>query len=133
MRIGATGTGTVRVGINTTTPLTTLDVNGTVTATTFNATSDYRIKENIRYVDLNEYNIDRLKPVVYNYRNDKTTSIGLIAHEVQPYFPFLVLNEKDGDATQSVNYIGLIGVLIKEVQSLKARVSSLEEQLEERK
>ena len=74
-----------------------------------------------------------MKPVIYNYRNDKTTAIGLIAHEVQPYFPFLVLNDKDGDASQSINYIGLIGVLIKEVQSLKSRVSLLEEQLENQK
>ena len=74
-----------------------------------------------------------MKPVIYNYKKDKTTAIGLIAHEVQPYFPFLVANEKDGEQTQSVNYIGLIGVLIKEVQVLKARVSSLEEQLEKQK
>jgi hypothetical protein len=104
-----------------------------ITASSFNTGSDYRIKENIRYIDLNEFNIDRLKPVIYNYKKDKTTAIGLIAHEVQPYFPFLVANEKDGEQTQSVNYIGLIGVLIKEVQVLKARVSSLEEQLEKQK
>ena len=53
-------------------------------------------------------------------------SIGLIAHEVQEYYPFLVEGEKDGEQTQSVNYIGLIGVLIKEIQELKKRVLNLE-------
>jgi hypothetical protein len=37
-----------------------------------------------------------------------------------------VEGEKDGEKTQSVNYIGLIGVLIKEVQDLKKRVAYLE-------
>jgi hypothetical protein len=49
-----------------------------------------------------------------------------LAHEVQEYFPFLVSGEKDGPETQSINYIGLIGVLTKEIQDLKKRVSLLE-------
>ena len=53
-------------------------------------------------------------------------SIGIIAHELQEHFPFLVEGTKDGPQTQTVNYIGLIGVLIKEVQELKNRVHALE-------
>jgi hypothetical protein len=45
---------------------------------------------------------------------------------VQEYFPFLVEGIKDGEDTQTVNYLGLIGVLIKEIQELKQRVSALE-------
>ena len=52
--------------------------------------------------------------------------IGLIAHELQELFPFLVNGEKDGSTHQSVNYTGLIGLLIKEIQNLNARVSKLE-------
>ena len=36
--------------------------------------------------------------------------------------------EKDGKEMQSINYIGIIGVLVKEVQDLKKRVSELEKQ-----
>jgi hypothetical protein len=54
----------------------------------------------------------------------------LIAHELQEYYPFLVEGEKDGEQTQSVNYIGLIGVLIKEIQELKKRVLDLEKKIE---
>jgi hypothetical protein len=50
--------------------------------------------------------------------------MGLIAHELQEEFPFLVTGEKDGDEHQSVNYNGLIALLIKEVQELKKIVKS---------
>ncbi len=51
----------------------------------------------------------------------------MIAHEVQEYYPFLVEGEKDGYNTQSVNYIGLIGVLIKEIQELKREIKILKQ------
>jgi hypothetical protein len=38
----------------------------------------------------------------------------------------LVNGEKDGEATQSLNYMGLIGILTKEIQELKKRVKELE-------
>jgi hypothetical protein len=53
----------------------------------------------------------------------------LIAHEVQEYYPFLVEGEKDGEQTQTVNYIGLIGVLIKEIQELKREMKELKQQI----
>jgi hypothetical protein len=67
-----------------------------------------------------------LKPVYFKFNKDNKESIGLIAHELQEYYPFLVEGEKDGENIQSVNYSGLIGVLIKEIQELKKRVSKLE-------
>jgi hypothetical protein len=42
----------------------------------------------------------------------------------------LVEGEKDGEKTQSVNYNGLIGVLIKEIQELKNRIKILENKIE---
>ncbi len=99
---------------------------GNITAVTMNTTSDYRIKEHIKLLNLEQYSIDNLKPVVYYNKLTKNNDIGLIAHEVQELFPFLVYGEKDGDTNQSVNYIGLVGVLIKEIQDLKFRVSKLE-------
>jgi FtsZ-binding cell division protein ZapB len=92
---------------------------GTLTSTKFNALSDYRIKENISSINLLDYNIDHLNPVLYNHKSDGTANIGFLAHELQEYYPFLVSGVKDGEKTQSINYIGLIGVLTKEIQELK--------------
>ena len=72
------------------------------------------------------FNIDLLRPVHYMNTLTKKMDIGLIAHEVQEHYPYLVSGEKDGDELQSMNYIGLIGVLIKEIQTLKSKVILLQ-------
>ena len=102
-----------------------VDYLGNATASSFNSSSDYRIKENIQNLD-DEFNIDKLRPVTYKNKNTEKQDIGFIAHEVQEEFPYLVSGEKDGEEMQSLNYIGLIGVLVKEIQELKKRVSILE-------
>lgn len=102
-----------------------LTVNGTVTATSFNATSDYRIKQQVIQLD-NNFSVDSLNPVTYFNTNLKKKDIGLIAHEVQEFYPDLVTGEKDGLSMQTINYTGLIPILIREIQQLKVRVKELE-------
>jgi predicted acyltransferase (DUF342 family) len=121
---------TGNVGINTTNPGTVykLNVNGDVNASTYNAGSDYRIKENVKIMD-ESFIIDSLKPVTYFNKKTEKQDIGLIAHELQEIYPFLVTGEKDGESMQSVNYIGLIGLLIKEIQELKKEVKILKSNL----
>jgi hypothetical protein len=106
-----------------------LTVTGTVTATSFTSTSDYRAKKDISPLSLEEYSIDKLNPVKFKFKSNNQDSIGLIAHELQEHIPFLVEGKKDGEM-QSVNYMGLVGVLIKEVQELKNRVFELEKKIE---
>jgi hypothetical protein len=102
-------------------------INGTCSATGGFITSDYRIKENVESLtSLQQMTVDNLRPVTYKNTITSKTDIGLIAHELQEYYPFLVIGEKDGERNQSVNYTGLIGVLIKEIQQLKQRVDKLE-------
>jgi photosystem II stability/assembly factor-like uncharacterized protein len=100
-------------------------VSGTVTAAAFVATSDYRVKDNVKEMDEN-YTIDNLRPVHYDNQLTRKHDIGFIAHEVQEIFPFLVNGLKDGPQNQSLNYIGLIGLLVKEIQELKDTVTKLE-------
>ena len=99
---------------------------GDATFLSCTTSSDYRIKENVKSIDLSSYTVDHLKPIIYDHKDTKKTNIGFLAHEVQEYFPFLVSGVKDGPNTQSINYIGLIGVLTKEIQDLKKRVTILE-------
>ena len=119
--------GSSRVGINNPTFNSSyaLNVNGTVNATSYNSPSDYRIKKDVVTLD-EKFTVDKLRPVSYNNTELKKQDIGLIAHELQEVYPFLVNGEKDGENLQSVNYNGLIGILIKEIQELKERVKKLE-------
>jgi hypothetical protein len=98
---------------------------GIMTAVTFNATSDYRIKANVQVLGDN-YTVDVLQPVRYNNSMSKKSEIGFIAHEVQQYFPELVTGEKNGSEYQSLNYIGIISILTKEIKDLKQRVTKIE-------
>jgi hypothetical protein len=101
----------------------TLDVSGNARATSFDAVSDYRIKENVRPIPTT---IDNLRPYAYFNRLSGKEDMGFIAHELQTQFPFLVNGEKDGKDYQSVNYLGLIGLLVKETQELKKQMENLE-------
>lgn len=118
-------TGDTIIGPSGGTSSTALQVNGTCTATSFKSSSDYRIKDDVQILD-HSFNVDNLRAVTYTNKNTKMQDIGFIAHEVQEEFPYLVSGEKDGEQMQSLNYTGLIGVLVKEIQELKKRVHILE-------
>jgi hypothetical protein len=134
--------GTGFVGVNTKTPQATLDVSGSlnvsgnvkifgdVEAVSYNAISDYRMKENVVPLD-DSFTIDGLNPVTYNLKSSCKKDIGFIAHEVQEFYTFLVSGEKDGKKTQSLNYNGFIGILTKEIQVLKKKVAEQEARIVE--
>jgi hypothetical protein len=113
--------GRMAIGKNTISDGYTLDVNGSVNAVSYNP-SDYRIKDNVRPITST---IDELHPFSYFNRLSGKEDMGFIAHELQEHFPFLVNGEKDGKDYQSVNYIGLIGLLVKEIQDLKKEVQEI--------
>ena len=56
----------------------------------------------------------------------KRDDIGFIAHKVQEQYPYLVNGEKDSADYQTLNYTGLIGILVREIQELKKKVAELE-------
>jgi hypothetical protein len=66
-----------------------------------------------------------LRPLSYFNRLSGKEDMGLIAHELQEHFPYLVNGEKDAENYQSVNYLGLIGLLVKEVQDLKKEIKEI--------
>jgi hypothetical protein len=143
------------VGIGQSTPIYTLDVTGSIRATTFlnvgnpnpltntlgnisasgqiaglsfNATSDYRLKQNTQPLLITR-TVDCLKPVEYDLSGG-SHDMGFLAHEVQEVLPFLVTGEKDGTYMQSMNYNGFIALLVKEVQNLKKENRELKERMD---
>ena len=94
---------------------------GNVYANGFQLTSDYRLKKNIKQLD-NTFNLEDIVPMIYNKDPEGNLEIGFIAHEVKKKYPFLVNGTKDGDEYQSINYIGLIGILVNEIKMLKEKI-----------
>ena len=94
---------------------------------TINTTSDYRIKDVVEPLNTN-YTVDDLKPIKYYNKQTGNTEIGLIAHELQDYYPYLVSGNKDETDFQAINYTGLIGILIQEIQQLKKEINLLKQQ-----
>ena len=107
----------------------TITATKSVTSASFNISSDYRIKDNIIPLSETEFNIDMLQPVTYTNRITNKQDIGFIAHQLQEYIPILVNGEKDGTEYQSVNYIGFIPLLIKEIQTLKKEIHDLKNRI----
>ncbi len=94
---------------------------GTITATDFNSTSDLNLKENIKTVDNALETVSTLRGVSFDWKETGKGSYGVIAQELEEILPDLV---KNGEV-KSVNYNGLIGVLIEAVKELKKEVEEL--------
>ena len=84
------------VGIGTTSPGSKLDVNGTVQATSFNATSDARLKDNITPVNNSLLKINQLQGVNFTWKKEDSTSLnaGLIAQDIEKVIPEVVFYTK---------------------------------------
>ena len=108
-----------------------LDIKGSLTnlSGTGYTSSDYRVKKNVTSLDEAD-TIASLVPVSYTQNNlHHKKAIGFIAHEFAQSFPDLVIGEKDGPEMQSINYNGVIAILIKEVQTLRAKINELKSQI----
>jgi hypothetical protein len=104
-------------------------ISVTASTTTYNTSSDYRLKDITGPVTNSGAYIDSLNPVEGTWKADGSTFVGLIAHEVQEASRTQVATgTKDGEEMQAMDYSNaeLIANLIAEVKSLRARVAQLE-------
>ena len=95
--------------------------SGIVTATDFNSTSDFNLKENIYTVENSLETIQSLRGVSFEWKETGKKSYGVIAQELEKILPELVSNGE----IKSVNYNGIIGVLIEAIKELKAEIEDL--------
>jgi len=70
-------------------------VSVTASATAYNTSSDYRLKENITPVQGAADIVKAMQPVTYTFKSDGSWHDGFLAHELQELHPRAVTGEKD--------------------------------------
>jgi hypothetical protein len=88
-------------------------VSVTTTGTTYNTTSDLRLKENIEPLEATD-KLMAMNPVSYNWKADPDgpRSMGFIAQEMQEVMPEAVSAGDDDDAMMSMDYGRITPILV---------------------
>jgi hypothetical protein len=137
------------VGIGTTTPAYKLDVSGTLGATLTQSatagtavhinlttreiyayTSSLRFKHDITDLEIDSSKIFDLRPVSFTPNDSDRRDFGLIAEEVEPILPELVLYDGEGRPT-AVRYEQLSVLLLNEMKKQKKEIEELKLALNE--
>ena len=96
-------------------------------ATLYNTTSDQRLKENI--VDAPDFGsvIDSIKVRSYDWKSDGSHQrAGFVAQELVTVAPEAVHQPTNPEEMMAVDYSKLVPMLVKEIQSLRKRLTALE-------
>jgi hypothetical protein len=112
------GTGTGNITINAST-------------TSYNTSSDYRLKEDIQPMVGALSKVAQLNPVTYKWKSDGSNGEGFIAHELAEVVPDCVTGEKDAvneDGSikpQGIDISFLVATLTAAIQELKTELDAL--------
>jgi hypothetical protein len=102
-------------------------VSVTASATAYNTSSDQRLKENIVDAPSASDDIDAIQVRSFDWKADGShQKYGMVAQELQGVAPEAVTGDADSDEMMGVDYSKLVPMLVKEIQSLRARVQQLE-------
>ena len=116
------------------------NISVTTTATAYNTSSDYRLKENVTPIANGITRLLQLKPSQFNFKADPSHTVdGFLAHEAQAVVPECVTGEKDvvdadgNPVYQGIDQSKLVPLLtaalqeaISRIETLEARLSALE-------
>ena len=93
--------------------------SGILSSTDFNSTSDALLKENINTIENALALINSLNGYTFDWKDRDRSSIGVTAQDVEKVLPQLVTEINNH---KTVNYNGLIGVLIEAVKELNKKI-----------
>jgi hypothetical protein len=119
-----------------------LNTNGSVgnistsaSATAYNTSSDYRLKENVVALTGALDRVDQLNPSRFNFIADADTTVdGFLAHEVADVVPEAITGEKDAvddegnPIYQGIDQSKLVPLLVGAIQELRAEIEQLKNQ-----
>tara|TARA_R100000655_G_scaffold9607_4_gene23812 strand:- start:2445 stop:5525 length:3081 start_codon:yes stop_codon:yes gene_type:complete len=112
------------------TPPTVGSVSVTSSATTYNTSSDSRLKDitgEARGLEV----VNELNPVAYNWKSNGESDEGLIAQEVKDFVPNAVTQDEEG--YYQMDYSKLVTPLIKAVQEQQGQIEQLKAEINELK
>ena len=101
--------------------------SGIITATDFNSASDINLKENIQRIDNPIDKIIKIDGVRFDWKSDNKPSMGVIAQNIEEVLPELV----NGEESKTVNYNGIIGLLIECVKTQQEQIDELNKRLDD--
>jgi hypothetical protein len=102
-------------------------VSGIITATDYDSASDIRLKENIQKIDNPIDKIIRIEGVTFDWKSNNKSSMGVIAQNIEKVLPQLV----NGGDSKTVNYNGIIGLLIECVKTQQEQIDNLNRRLDD--
>lgn len=100
-------------------------VTGIATATDFDSTSDIRLKTNIKPIEDPLNKVMQIEGVSFNWKEDNRPALGVVADQIEKILPELV----HGNDPKTVNYNGLVGLLIECVKNQQQQIDELKDQL----
>ena len=124
-RAGGNGTiaSFIRGGV--TSPVGSISIDAS--STTYNTSSDQRLKDNIVDAPSASDDIDAIQVRSFDWKVDGShQKYGMVAQELVTVAPEAVSQPEDPEEMMGVDYSKLVPMLIKEVQQLRARVAQLE-------
>ena len=99
----------------------------TASATSYNTSSDQRLKENIADAEDAGAKVDSIQVRQFDWKVDGAhQDYGMVAQELMTVVPEAVSGDPESDNMMGVDYSKLVPMLVKEVQSLRKRVAELE-------
>jgi hypothetical protein len=102
-------------------------ISVTSSATAYNTSSDQRLKDNIVDAPSASDDIDAIQVRSFDWKADGShQKYGMVAQELQTVAPDAVSEGDTEDDMMGVDYSKLVPMLVKEIQSLRARVAQLE-------
>jgi hypothetical protein len=102
-------------------------ISQTASATSYNTSSDYRLKENEVAISDGITRLKTLKPYRFNFKIDSDTTVdGFFAHEVTPAVPEAITGEKDGTEMQGIDQSKLVPLLTAALQEAITKIETLE-------
>jgi len=107
-------------------------ISVTASATAYNTSSDYRLKENVVPMEGALDRVDALKPSRFNFIADPSTTVdGFLAHEVAEVIPEAITGEKDAvdeegnPIYQGIDQSKLVPLLVGAIKELRAEIELL--------